>query len=241
MSDDDENAAENEKQKSAMLQMMTMGRNFRVPTDIEKLKDDELLEKVGEVLSIQRIGPREETIVTIRGIRERSALDSGTVLCLADKSCIGIVDEIFGPVAQPHYTIWYPNNTQIPHQLQLDVAIFYPVSVALYVAPIPILLKEAPPCDASWKDDEEIPLHLQDHSDDEAEMMAKRGKKRSRNLTPSASTRYRSCDQSNAVHPSSDTADSTLPSPFVSHSLPESTSLSIDLSTQNLTPFFAPQ
>jgi len=54
-----------------------------------------------------------ESTVVIQSLPTSTPLDEGSVLCLADRSLIGKVGEVFGPLSQPFYVVrWAKRNAR---------------------------------------------------------------------------------------------------------------------------------
>ena len=131
--------------------------------------------KIEELGSIQNI---VEGIALIKAITpgEYQVLDTGSVLCTADRVVIGAVAETIGKVLQPLYTVRFSTPAE-PAELGLEVGskIFYPVDHAHYVFTEP--LKNLKGSDASNIHDEEVGDDEMEFSDDEKEAEYKRSLK----------------------------------------------------------------
>jgi len=106
-----------------------------------------------------------------------TAIEEGSVLCLGDRTIIGQVFEIFGPVRQPFYSIRFNNSSEIPSDVKLGVEVYYPVQRCSRIFAAQIYSKG---CDASDEFNEEIPEHLMEFSDDEEEHRAQANRKAKR-------------------------------------------------------------
>lgn len=112
-------------------------------------------------------------------VSEARALDAETVLVLSGpRVALGRVHETFGPVLSPFYIVRFNSNEEIA---ALGAVCAVGESVA-FIAGLSHLVCagdiRSKGYDASNLHDEELPGDRQDHSDDEAEAMAKRAKKR---------------------------------------------------------------
>ncbi|PFH60366.1 hypothetical protein XA68_11068 [Ophiocordyceps unilateralis] len=107
---------------------------------------------------------------------EYQVLDTGSVLCTADRIVVGVVAETLGKVLQPMYTVRFNSEDEI-RQLGIEVGtkVFYPVDLALYVFTEP--LKALKGSDASNIHDEEVAADEMEFSDDEKEAEHKRAMK----------------------------------------------------------------
>ncbi|OJD10277.1 hypothetical protein AJ78_08653 [Emergomyces pasteurianus Ep9510] len=110
---------------------------------------------------------------------EYQVLESGSVLCLADLSVIGMVSETLGRVEQPLYTVRFPNEDSIKEaKLERGIPVFYVVDHSTFVFTQP--LKGLKGSDASNFHDEEVGDEEIEFSDDEAEAEYKRQLKQKR-------------------------------------------------------------
>ncbi|KAD6795671.1 hypothetical protein E3N88_06567 [Mikania micrantha] len=130
---------------------------------------------VGVVLSI--IG----TQVIVEGVENHNPLNEGSILWITEsRSPLGAVDEIFGPVKNPYYSIRYNSETDIPTGIQQGSLISFVPEFADYVlSSNNNLYKKG--YDASGENDEELSEEFE-FSDDEKEAeykkmikMSKRG------------------------------------------------------------------
>ncbi|KAG6814151.1 hypothetical protein H0H92_002146 [Tricholoma furcatifolium] len=162
-----------------------------VPT-IAEVGAEELLEKVGEIMSVMG------NTVIIKGIPSEvadrgsdRALDSDTLLVFEDRKVMGYVYETFGPTSQPFYQVKF--NTAFPldsEKVQVSHDIFHVPTRSNFV--FTSQLKKLKGSDASNVHDEEPADHELEFSDDEAEaahkasMKRKRGESRSHSVAASS-------------------------------------------------------
>ncbi|PHH80375.1 hypothetical protein CDD80_1820 [Ophiocordyceps camponoti-rufipedis] len=107
---------------------------------------------------------------------EYQVLDSGSVLCTADRVVVGVVAETLGKVLQPMYTVRFNSEDEIRGLgVEMGTKIFYPVDLASYVFTEP--LKGLKGSDASNINDEEVAADEMEFSDDEKEAEHKRAMK----------------------------------------------------------------
>lgn len=128
------------------------------------------IEQLGKVEAIV-----ESTVVvkaTISG--EYQVLESGSLLCLQDRTVVGVVSETLGRVEQPLYTIRFTNNDAIEEAglSQTGTIVYYVVSHSTFVFTQP--LKGIKGSDASNFHDEEVGDDEMEFSDDEKEAEHKR-------------------------------------------------------------------
>ncbi|KAH7384935.1 Gar1/Naf1 RNA binding region-domain-containing protein [Cadophora sp. MPI-SDFR-AT-0126] len=122
-----------------------------------------------------------ENIVVIKAKTsgENRALESGSVLCLEDRSVIGVVAEILGPVQKPLYSVMFTNAGEIAEAgLSLGTKVFYSENHSTFV--FTQALKAYKGSDASNLHDEEVGDEEMEFSDDEAEAEHKRRVKQKR-------------------------------------------------------------
>lgn len=135
-------------------------------------------------MKIEELGAVEhivENIILVKAITpgEYQVLDTGSVLCNADRVVIGAVAETIGKVLQPMYTVYFTNNEEIQAlNLEVGTKVFYPVDHASYVFTEP--LKSLKGSDASNLHDEEVGDDEMEFSDDEKEAEYKRALKNKR-------------------------------------------------------------
>ncbi|KAG6068233.1 hypothetical protein E4U32_001616 [Claviceps aff. humidiphila group G2b] len=139
---------------------------------------------ITEDMKIEELGSIEnmvDTIMLIKAITpgEYQVLDTGSVLCTAQRKVIGVVAETIGKVLQPMYTVYFRSTDEIRDLgLEIGTKIFYPVDHASYVFTEP--LKNLKGSDASNIHDEEVGDEEMEFSDDEKEAEYKKAKKQQR-------------------------------------------------------------
>ena len=145
-------------------------------------KPDEEVQKPNVVITpemkIKELGHAEnlvENIVLIKANTsgEYQVLETGSVLCLEDRTVIGVVAETLGRVQQPLYSVRFTNATAISEAgIARGTRIFYVEQHSTYVFTQP--LKASKGSDASNLHDEEVGEDELEFSDDEAEAEHKR-------------------------------------------------------------------
>jgi len=129
-------------------------------------------------MPIQELGTVEAIVENILLIKakisgEYRVLESGSVLCLFDRSVIGIVSETLGRVQQPLYSVRFTNAGEITEAgLAVGTKVYYSEIHSTYV--FTQSLKAYKGSDASNLHDEEVGDDEMEFSDDEAEMEHKR-------------------------------------------------------------------
>jgi len=158
-------------------------------------KTDEILPKpdvtVTEDMPIEHLGAVEATIETTVLVKAGTSgsyqvLESGSVLCLADRSVIGAVHETLGRVEQPLYTVRFASDTDVRESgvSEKGTKVYYVKDHSSFVFTQP--LKAVKGSDASNFHDEEVGDDEMEFSDDEAEAEHKRQVKlRRKGIDPS--------------------------------------------------------
>lgn len=119
-------------------------------------------------------------MMTVKSNPYIKPLDEGSVLCLEDRTVLGCVDEVFGPVLMPMYLIRFESAEKMPKTVSANAAVYYATEHTTYIVPEKIKDKGT---DASNIFDEE--MDETEFSDDEEEAAAKRGnRKRNRGGGP---------------------------------------------------------
>ncbi|KAE8677297.1 Detected protein of unknown function [Hibiscus syriacus] len=138
------------------------------PLDVELQPHHQML-PVGVILSM--IG----TKVIVEGREQHNPLNEGSVLWLTmNRSPLGFVDEIFGPVKNPYYIVRYNTESDVPAGIHEGTSISFVPEFANHVLNEKSLHKKG--YDASGENDEEL-LGDAEFSDDEKEAEYKRMQK----------------------------------------------------------------
>ncbi|XP_078659197.1 uncharacterized protein LOC144904251 [Branchiostoma floridae x Branchiostoma belcheri] len=144
------------------------------------LPEDVQLKAIGKISSI--IGQ----LVVVQAYPNTPALDAETLLFNTDRQSIGVVNDTFGPVIQPCYSIQFSSAKKIEAVgLNLQHEIFFAPEVqdfTVYVFTQNLIKQKG--SDASWKNDQEPPPEFLDYSDDEQEKMAKKSLKEAKGKKP---------------------------------------------------------
>lgn len=134
--------------------------------DIQLEEQVELIE-IGKVLQVNKTD-LSMIVLSTEGV---PALDEDSVICLLDKSILGCIDEVFGPVKMPMYLIRFKHV--VPDGVDKDVKVYHVPKHSKYVDMEKASEKGT---DASNKFDEET--EDKEYSDDEQEALAKKQLKR---------------------------------------------------------------
>ncbi|OMP05852.1 H/ACA ribonucleoprotein complex, subunit Gar1/Naf1 [Corchorus olitorius] len=146
-----------------------------VPPVVVTLQPHHQTLPVGVVLSI--IG----TKVIVEGREKHNPLNEGSILWITiDRSPLGLVDEIFGPVTNPYYVVRYDSEIEVPAGIQEGTSISFVPEFANHVLNDSNLYKKG--YDASGENDEEL-SDPAEFSDDEKEAEYKRMLKMSKRGT----------------------------------------------------------
>lgn len=135
-------------------------------------------------MPIRELGCVEQIVDNIILIKakvsgEYRVLESGSFLCLWDRSNIGVIAETMGPVQQPLYSVLFSQPADIATAgISIGVRIFYSEMHSTYV--LTKALKAFKGSDASNINDEEVGDDELEFSDDEAEAEYKRRIKQKR-------------------------------------------------------------
>jgi len=135
-------------------------------------------------MKIEELGVVETMVENIILIKAKTsgeyrALETGSVLCLEDRSVIGVVSETLGRVQQPLYTVRFTNAGEIAEAgVFVGTKIYYPEEHANYA--LTQVLRNYKGSDASNLHDEEVGDEEVEFSDDEAEAEHKRKLKQKR-------------------------------------------------------------
>ncbi|KAL8799956.1 MAG: hypothetical protein Q9200_007393, partial [Gallowayella weberi] len=151
-------------------------------------KPDEIVPKpqivVTPEMTVSELGRVEHVVensILIKGNTsgESRALESGSLLCLEDRSVVGVIAELLGQVHQPYYSVRFTNPAAIADSgISKGISVFYVEQHSSYV--FTQSLKALKGSDASNMHDEEVGDDELEFSDDEAEAEHKRRAKHER-------------------------------------------------------------
>ena len=167
------------------------GKERKIDTEVPRTlneKPDELVPKptvvVTEDMKIEELGLVENSIEDLALIKAKTSgeyqvLESGSLLCLQNRSVVGVVSETLGRVQQPYYSVRFTNATALVEAgMKKDIKIFYVPQHSTTV--FTQSLKSFKGSDASNLHDEEVADDELEFSDDEAEAEHKRQVKQQR-------------------------------------------------------------
>lgn len=161
------------------------GEGFMLKT---KNESDEKYEKptvtITSDMKITELGNVETVVDNLILVKanvsgEYQVLESGSVLCLGDRTAVGTVSETLGRVHEPLYAVGFSDSSDIISLgISKGTTIFYVDQYSTYVFTQP--LKAIKGSDASNIHDEEVGRNELEFSDDEAEAEYKRNLKQSK-------------------------------------------------------------
>jgi H/ACA ribonucleoprotein complex non-core subunit NAF1 len=145
-----------------------------LPEDF-KIQGDEPIQHIGEIVGFVD----KSIIIKSNTSGEFRFLMEGSVLCFEDRTPIGYLFEIFGPVSKPMYRVKFNGEEDLDRFKKRNMEkVFYVVPKSHFEYTDAI--KAMKGTDASNWNDEELPEEEQDFSDDEKEMESKKAKKKKR-------------------------------------------------------------
>ncbi|WYZ46024.1 hypothetical protein EsH8_IX_000249 [Colletotrichum jinshuiense] len=169
---DDENDNAGKSGGSGQLRTKNEVAVENIPKPDVTLTADDKIEELGLIDQIV------ENIMVVKAFTpgEYQVLDSGSVLCTADRKVFGVVWETIGKVLQPMYTVMLSTAEEIKEAgLEVGTKVYYPAAHATFVFTQP--LKSLKGSDASNIHDEEVAEDEMEFSDDEKEAEHKRQNK----------------------------------------------------------------
>ncbi len=147
----------------------------------EKHKDEckILFPSDGKLLPIGQVSHYTEKQIVIQSFPNTPAVNEGTVIWKGDKTFIAHIIETFGPVKTPFYSILVQSkeHANVLGLTTGDTVYVVPGDLSLTMYVFTSKLLEQKGCDASWKNDVEMPDEYQQFSDDEQETSKKKNKK----------------------------------------------------------------
>ncbi|XP_052411267.1 H/ACA ribonucleoprotein complex non-core subunit NAF1-like isoform X1 [Carassius gibelio] len=133
------------------------------------LPEDTEMEPIGTISSVV------EQLVIVESYKNTPPLNEDSVLFTKNRTSIGKIFEVFGPVCQPYYALRFNSHDDIDQKdLKIRDTVYFAPKIKDFTDYIfTQLLQETKGSDASWKNDQEPPLEALDFSDDEKERLAK--------------------------------------------------------------------
>lgn len=144
-----------------------------LPADF-KIDENTPVELAGTVFTFSE----NNLIVKSSVSAEYRVLSEKSILCLADKTPLGFIFEVFGPLKSPFYRVKF-NESKDPADFEKGTPIYYVVPNAQFE--LTEKIRAIKGCDASNFNDEEIPEDELEFSDDEQEALRKKKRKLRKN------------------------------------------------------------
>lgn len=166
---------EGDQSKNGKIEVSTQ---VKTKNEITEEKVEKPNVNITEDMTIENLGTAEflvENLVVIKAdvSGEYQVLESGSVLCLADRTVIGVVAETLGRVQQPYYSVRFNSRDEISNiGVTIGTRVFYVLQYSSRA--LTQKLKAMKGSDASNLHDEEVGEDEREFSDDEAEAEHKR-------------------------------------------------------------------
>lgn len=167
---DDEGGRSKDKSEGAALRTANEKFEEVIPKPDITITEDIKIEELGNIEFVV-----ESTIVIkAKTSGEYQVLETGSLICLKDRSVVGVVADLIGRVEEPRYTVRFTNDKDIVEAGVSDVGttVYYVPQHSTFVFTQP--LKGVKGSDASNFHDEEVGDDEMEFSDDEAEAEHKR-------------------------------------------------------------------
>ena len=103
------------------------------------------------------------------------ALEEDSLLCFGDRSILGRIFEVMGPVKAPFYSVRFNSPHDLPENTQVGSMIYFVPSHSRFVFARSLYFRGS---DASNEHDEEVDSDDQEYSDDEKEAESRRSSKK---------------------------------------------------------------
>ncbi|KAI5920596.1 Gar1/Naf1 RNA binding region-domain-containing protein [Camillea tinctor] len=169
---DDEGDGKSKGSSSAQVRTKNELPEEVIPKPDVTLTAETAITELGEVEHIVE----NTVVVKANTTGEYQVLDSGSVVCLENRSVIAAIADLIGSVRQPRYTARFTNEEEIKELgLEVGTKLFYPPSLATSV--FTQALRTEKGTDASNWHDEEAGDDEVEFSDDEKEAEYKRQQK----------------------------------------------------------------
>ncbi len=144
-----------------------------IPKPDIKITEDMKIEELGIVEGVVE----NTVLIKAKVSGEYRVLESGSLLCLKDRTVVGLVSELLGRVEQPFYAVRFTNDAEIKETGVSDIGntVYFVESHSTFVFTQP--LKSMKGTDASNFHDEEVGEDEMEFSDDEKEAEYKKQQK----------------------------------------------------------------
>ncbi|KAL6242370.1 hypothetical protein RBB50_010509 [Rhinocladiella similis] len=167
---DDEGGRSRDKSDGAQLRTANERQEEVIPKPDIIVTDEMKIEELGNVEFVVE----STVVIKAKTSGEYQVLESGSLICLENRSVVGVVADLMGRVEEPRYTIRFTNDEAIAEAglSQSGTVVFYVPQHSTFVFTQP--LKGVKGSDASNFHDEEVGDDEMEFSDDEAEAEHKR-------------------------------------------------------------------
>ncbi|XP_016414313.1 H/ACA ribonucleoprotein complex non-core subunit NAF1-like isoform X1 [Sinocyclocheilus rhinocerous] len=170
--DDDEGVAMGNEKKPAPLKT----QNELLIEDLPAVENLHIsLPEDTEMKSIGTISSVVEQLVIVESYKNTPPLNEDSVLFTKNRTSIGKIFEVFGPVCQPYYVLRFNSHDDIDQKdLKIRDTVYFAPKIKDFTDYIfTQVLQKTKGSDASWKNDQEPPPEALDFSDDEQERLSK--------------------------------------------------------------------
>ncbi|KIW23607.1 uncharacterized protein PV07_11794 [Cladophialophora immunda] len=162
---DDEGGGPRDRKEGGPLRTANERTEEVIPRPDITVTEDMKIEELGNVEFVVE----STVVVKAKTSGEYQVLEPGSLICLKDRSVVGVVADLIGRVEEPRYTIRFTNDDDIKEAgvSEAGVIVFYVPEHSTFVFTQP--LKSVKGSDASNFHDEEVGEDEMEFSDDEAE------------------------------------------------------------------------
>lgn len=167
---DDEGGRSRDKADGAPLRTANERQEEVIPKPDIVVTAEMKIEELGHVEFVVE----STVVIKAKTSGEYQVLEPGSLICLKERSVVGVVADLIGRVEEPRYTIRFTNDEDIQAAglSSIGTAVFYVPEHSTFVFTQP--LKSVKGSDASNFHDEEVGEDEMEFSDDEAEAEHKR-------------------------------------------------------------------
>jgi len=187
-SEEEEIVQEKEKEEEVEKEPPPKTKNELGLSDLPAVEDLSLKVKKSECQAIGLVSSLVDQLLVIESLPDLPALDLESVLFAIeeadgegqddDLAAIGRVFDVIGPVTRPYYCVRFNSEEHIRSKnLKKGQQIFFAPKTEHTAFVFLEQLMKMKISDASWCNDEEVPLDFQEFSDDEQESKARQRKK----------------------------------------------------------------
>ncbi|TRY62573.1 hypothetical protein TCAL_00478 [Tigriopus californicus] len=148
----------------------------KLHVDLPPIEDLQISVPAQECVQLGTIITTVDDLVVVKAFPSTPAIDIDSVLFLeGGTQALGKVFDVFGPVSQPFYSVRFNSGDHIKEKaIKIDSPVFYAPRTEYANFVFVEQLRKLKGTDASWRHDEEPPVHKLDFSDDEEEIRLKR-------------------------------------------------------------------